>query len=468
LFTDLKYLLALKFFKLMLRKCKIIFREKKMQYWLETFGCQMNEHDSELIAGFLEEMGCWLAVSPNNADIIIINTCCVRNTAENKVYGLLGRLRRLKTENPQLIIGVCGCMTQQQGVAEKIKRRFPYVDIILGTHNLQRLPVLLRELFDTGEPIVEVWAKEKEINELSPIKRKDGIKVWVTIMYGCSNYCTYCIVPYVRGRERSRRPEEIIAEVKRLGQEGCKEVTLLGQNVNSYGKGLDFDFADLLTALNKIEGIERIRYLTSHPRDFSNRLIKVIAVSQKVCEHFHLPVQSGSNHVLHLMNRGYSREEYLRLTEKIRKSIPGACITTDIMVGFPGETDDDFKDTLDLVQQVRFDSAYTFIYNKRTGTPAADMPDQVPEAVKKERIETLIAIQNDISLEKNKAVEGQVHEVLVEGESKSDPAFLCGRNRCNKMVIFPSDKNIMGSMQMIKITNGQLTHLKGILLCSGK
>ncbi|RJQ30764.1 MAG: tRNA (N6-isopentenyl adenosine(37)-C2)-methylthiotransferase MiaB [Peptococcaceae bacterium] len=435
-----------------------------MQYWLETFGCQMNEHDSEVIAGFLEEMGYWLAVSPNNADIIMINTCCVRNTAENKVYGLLGRLRRLKAENPQLIIGVCGCMTQQQGIAEKIKRRFPYIDIIIGTHNIQQLPVLLQKLLDTGEPITEVWAKEKEINESLQIKRKDGIKAWVTIMYGCNNYCTYCIVPYVRGRERSRRPDEIIAEVKQLGQEGCKEVTLLGQNVSSYGKGLNSDFADLLTALNKIKGIERIRYLTSHPRDFSDRLIKVIALSQKVCEHFHLPVQSGSNHVLHLMNRGYSREEYLRLVEKIRKSIPGACITTDIMVGFPGETDDDFKDTLDLVQQVRFDSAYTFIYNKRTGTPAAGMTDQVPEAAKKERIETLIAMQNDISLEKNKAAKGQAHEVLVEGESKSSPVFLCGRNRCNKMVIFPGDKNIIGNMRMIKITDGQLTHLKGTLL----
>ncbi|WP_066635574.1 tRNA (N6-isopentenyl adenosine(37)-C2)-methylthiotransferase MiaB [Desulfolucanica intricata] len=435
-------------------------------YFIITFGCQMNEHDSEVIAGVLQSKGFVKTDKHENADVIILNTCCVRETAENKVYGMLGRLRRLKTLNPNLIIGICGCMPQQEEVAKKIRHRFPYVDLIFGTHNLHQLPDLLDKVLESKETVLEVWSTNGQIAENMPIKRENGIKAWVTIMYGCNNFCTYCIVPYVRGRERSRLPEDIIREIRQLAREGFKEVTLLGQNVNSYGKDLEqrTDFADLLLLLEDIDGIERIRYMTSHPRDFTDKLINVISNSKKVAEHFHLPVQAGSNHVLKMMNRGYTREQYLELVEKIRKAVPNASITTDLMVGFPGETDEDFADTMDLVQKVQYDSAFTFIYNQRTGTPAARSEKQVDVNVKKERIKALIELQNKISLERNKADIGKVLKVLVEGRSKTNNDRLAGRSGTNKLVIFSGQEDLIGKLVNVKIVEASLSHLDGCLV----
>lgn len=430
---------------------------------IETFGCQMNEHDSEVMAGMLEQMGFFQVRETEQADIILLNTCCVRETAENKVFSLLGKFRRKKVENPDLIIGVCGCMPQQEGMAEKIKKSFPYVDLIIGTHNVEQLPELLERIVARREPVLEIWAGSGGIAEDLPVKRKEGVRALVTIMYGCNNYCTYCIVPYVRGRERSRRPEDVLAEVERTGREGYKEVVLLGQNVNSYGKDLNdsIDFADLLDILDGVSGIERIRYMTSHPRDFNEKLIRTIAASEKVCEHFHLPVQAGSNRILKKMNRGYSREDYLRLIEQIKTIIPDSTITTDIMVGFPGEEERDFNDTLDLVRQARFDSSYTFVYNNRPGTPASKMEKQVADEVKKERIKVLIHLQNKISLERNQGEIGQIQEVLVEGEREAGSGFLCGRNRGNKMVLFQGGSKHIGKIVKVKITGARLAHLSG-------
>lgn len=435
-------------------------------YQIITFGCQMNEHDSEVLAGMLDSMGFNQANEVNGADIVLINTCCVRETAENKVFSLLGRLRRLKKEKPGMIIGVSGCMSQQEGMAARIRQGFPHVDLILGTGSAHQLPDLIGRVLKRRSPVLAVRPGIDGIVENLPVKRKEGIRAWVTIMYGCNNFCTYCIVPYVRGRERSRRPGDILEEIAGLGREGCKEVVLLGQNVNSYGKDLDIsiDFAGLLEKLDKYEennGVSWIRYMTSHPRDFSDRLIETIASSGKVCEHFHLPVQAGSNRILKKMNRGYTREKYLELVEKIKALIPRATVTTDIMVGFPGEEENDFNDTLDLVRQARFDSSYTFIYNTRPGTPAASLEGQVPEEVKKGRIQELIKLQNEISLERNREEVGREQVVLVEGESKTGPGLLTGKNRGNKMVVFPGGKELIGRTVRVQITESHLAHLAG-------
>jgi len=437
-------------------------------YSLLTWGCQMNERDSESLAGMLEDLGYSPTESQEEADIIILNTCCVRETAESKVFGLLGRLRKLKVANPNLIIGVAGCMPQQEDVAKKIRHSFPFVDIIFGTHNIHELPRMIQQVRENREAVLEVWSTERGIAENVPVRRKDKLKAWVTIMYGCNNFCTYCIVPYVRGRERSRKPEDIIKELTELVQQGYKEVTLLGQNVNSYGKDLqmDYRFADLLLDLDKIEGLERIRFMTSHPRDFDQRLIDVIDSTDKVCEHFHLPAQAGSNRILKLMNRGYTREHYLQLIQDIKKAIPNASITADLMVGFPGETEEDFEDTLDLVRQVRYDSAFTFVYNIRTGTPAAKM-EQVPEEIKSSRIQKLIELQNRISYENNQAEEGKIVEVLVEGETKTDPDKLAGRTRTNKLVVFQGPIELSGRLVPVKITKGRLNLLEGELVPTG-
>jgi len=437
-------------------------------YQIITFGCQMNEHDSEVLAGLLENMGFNEANEIKDADIVLLNTCCVRETAENKVFSLLGRLRRLKKEKPGMIIGVGGCMSQQEGMAARIRQGFPHVDLIFGTGDAHQLPDLIGKVIDRRSLVLAAQPGLSGIAENLPMKRKEGIRAWVAIMYGCNNFCTYCIVPYVRGRERSRRPDDILDEVAGLGREGYKEVVLLGQNVNSYGKDLDdsIDFAGLLERLDKLEGnrgVVRIRYMTSHPRDFTDGLIETIAASDKVCEHFHLPVQAGSNRILKKMNRGYTRENYLELVGKIKERIPRATITTDIMVGFPGEDEEDFNDTLDIVRQARFDSSYTFIYNTRPGTPAATLEGQVPEEVKKARIQELIKLQNKISLERNREEEGQVQEVLVEGESKTGPGMLAGKNRGNKMVIFPGGKELIGHTVRVRITEAHLAHLAGRL-----
>ncbi len=436
--------------------------EQKLAH-LVTFGCQMNEADSELMAGLLEGMGYDCTDDPAQADIILLNTCCVRETAENKVWGLLGKLKRLKRQKPELIIGVSGCMPQQKGVVAEIKRRFPHVDLVLGTYNRHELPDLIGRIRSDRAKVHEVWEEAGALPEGFPVKRQGGIRAWVPVIYGCNNFCTYCIVPHVRGRERSRRPEAVVEDVRKLVEQGYQEVTLLGQNVNSYGKdlGSEMDFAGLLYRLNEIENLWRIRYMTSHPRDFSERLVEAVAACDKVCENFHLPAQAGSNRVLKRMNRGYTREYYLDLVAKIRAMIPDAGISTDLMVGFPGETEEDFAQTVDLVRQVRYDQAFTFVYNPRRGTPAAGMPDQVPDEVKSRRIQELITLQKEIALGQNRALEGSILEVLVEGTAQNDPGLVTGRCRTNKQVTFPGTPELAGRLIQVKIDEGHLAYLAG-------
>ncbi|WP_459076777.1 tRNA (N6-isopentenyl adenosine(37)-C2)-methylthiotransferase MiaB [Herbivorax alkaliphila] len=415
------------------------------KYYLNTFGCQMNEHDSEKLAGMLSNMGYIESDDVNDSSLIIFNTCCVREHAEQKVYGHLGALKKLKEENPELVIAICGCMMQQENVVSHINKTYRHVDLIFGTHNLYKFPELLFKSFNNNKTLIDVWDTDGKIVENVPVERKDGVKAWTTIMYGCNNFCSYCIVPYVRGRERSREIKEIEKEVMTLGRQEFKEITLLGQNVNSYGKDLPHksSFAQLLHQLDKISGIERIRFLTSHPKDLSDELIYAMRDLNKVCEHLHLPFQAGSTKVLKEMNRGYTKEEYLELVMKVKENIPDISLTTDIIVGFPGETDDDFEDTLDIIKKVRFDSAYTFLYSKRTGTPAAKYENQVLDKVKKERFERLLNLQNSISKEINEPFLGKKLEVLVEGKSKTNNDIYTGRTRGNKIVNFEaSDKDI--------------------------
>jgi tRNA-2-methylthio-N6-dimethylallyladenosine synthase len=422
----------------------------------------MNDSDSEKMGGMLEQMGYVYTEDIGKADVLLINTCCVRETAENKVYGLLGRLKKLKDRDPGKIIGIGGCMTQVEETARHIKKRFPYVNIIFGTANLHQLPELIARADRNGKAAVSLCRPEG-IFEGIPVSRKSGIKAWVPIIHGCNNFCTYCIVPHVRGRERSRRPEEIIKELNELAGQGYKEVTLLGQNVNSYGKdlGKDTGFGELLTAINKIEGLSRIRFMTSHPRDFTDNLIYAIKDADKVCHHFHIPLQSGSDRILKAMHRGYDRDYYQELIRKIRRLMPGSAITTDIMVGFPGETEADFGDSMDVVEKVRFDAAFTFVYNKRKGTPAERMPGQVPEEEKTRRIEALIKKQNEISLAINRGEVGKVHQVLVEGLSKTNPDMVSGRTRTNKLVIMPGKEGDAGKTLYAEITSATLTYLHG-------
>ncbi|ACX51718.1 RNA modification enzyme, MiaB family [Ammonifex degensii KC4] len=431
------------------------------KYYIFTYGCQMNEWDSEVMAGLVEEMGYTRAGSPEEADLILLNTCCVRESAENKVWGLLGSLGRLKQRRPWLLLGVTGCLPQRPGAAAEIKRRFPFVDLIVGTYNRHELPRLILEA-ERGQ-VVAVSPEEQEIVEGLPIRRESRLRAWVPIMFGCNNFCTYCIVPYVRGKERSRRPEDILREVKELAKEGYREIFLLGQNVNAYGKGLQppVTFADLLRQLNAVEGIWRIRYTTSHPRDFGEDLIRAVAELPKVCENFHLPVQAGSDKILRRMGRGYTRQDYLNLVRRIREVLPQASFSTDIMVGFPGETEEDFEQTLLLVREVGFDQAFIFIYNPRPGTPAASFPDQVPHEVKVERIKRLLALQQAISRERNRAEVGKVHEVLVEGPSRTNPDRLEGRTRTYKTVILDGTPELTGKLVAVRITAGYLTHLEG-------
>ncbi|HMA60310.1 MAG TPA: tRNA (N6-isopentenyl adenosine(37)-C2)-methylthiotransferase MiaB [Halanaerobiales bacterium] len=433
------------------------------KYYIKTYGCQMNEHDSEKIAGMLEEMGYNPTDELEKADLIFLNTCTVRENAELKVFGKVGSLKRLKRANPDLIIGIGGCMMQVEEPVQKIKEKFPHVDLVIGTHNLHKLPELVSEIEESDQRIISVWDQEKGIIPDLPSVRKSDFQAWVTIMQGCDNYCSYCIVPYVRGHERSRLKENIINEVENLIEDGVIEITLLGQNVNSYAQDLeaDYDFADLLAELDEIEGLKRIRYMTSHPRDFNEKTIKTIADSNKVCEHFHLPIQSGSNDVLYEMNRGYTREDYLAMIDNIKEHFDHYSITTDIIVGFPGETDEDFQDTLDIVKEVKFDMAFTFKYSKRTGTPAAKKDNQISEEVKDRRLQKLMKVQNKISLRQNKKLEGKNLEVLVEGESKNNPATFMGRSRTNKLVIFPRQEGLIGKVVKVKIDNAQSWTLYG-------
>ncbi len=431
-----------------------------------TFGCQMNEHDSERLAGMLEEMGYEPSGDPQDADVVVLNTCTVRETAETRVYGRLGELKRLKAGRPGMVIGVCGCMPQREGAANEVRRRAPHVDLVFGTHNLDEFPTLLREVIEERRPVVAVSGEEGEIVEGLPRRPGDDLKAWVTITHGCDNYCSYCIVPYVRGRERSRRPEAVVGEVESLVAAGCREVTLLGQNVNSYGR--DFDeaaggagFARLLRRVNDIDGLWRVRYMTSHPRDFGLEVIEAIASCGKVCEHVHLPVQSGSDAILELMNRGYTAARYRDVVARVRQAVPGVAVTTDIIVGFPGETEADFRQTLDLVSDVRFDAAFTFVYSPRAGTPAAAFPEQVAEEVKKERIARLIALQNGITREENQKELGRSVEVLVEGASPKNPGKAEGRTRTNKLVLFAGSQGDRGKLVNVRVVRAGTWALHG-------
>ncbi|WP_202077274.1 tRNA (N6-isopentenyl adenosine(37)-C2)-methylthiotransferase MiaB [Bacillus sp. YIM B00319] len=436
---------------------------KHKRYMVKTYGCQMNEHDSEHISGLLESMGYTATDDENEADVVLFNTCAIRENAEDKVFGEIGRFKQRKMENPELVIGVCGCMSQEEAVVNKILKSYHQVDLIFGTHNIHRLPVLLRDALMAKEMVIEVWSKEGDIIEDMPQKRADGLKAWVNIMYGCDKFCTYCIVPFTRGKERSRRPEDILAEVRELARKGYQEITVLGQNVNSYGKDFedrDYRLANLLDDINKID-IPRVRFTTSHPWDFSDELIEVLAKGGNLVEHIHLPVQSGNNEVLKRMGRKYTSAEYLELVRKIKKAIPNVVLTTDIIVGFPGETEEQFQETLALVKEVEYDSAFTFIYSPRHGTPAAEMEDDVSEKQKKDRLYRLNALQNEISRHKNEALRDEVVEVLVEGESKNNPDILSGRTRTNKLVNFKGSKDAIGKLVHVRINEPQTWTLKG-------
>lgn len=430
-----------------------------------TFGCQMNEHDSEIMRALLEKSGYEWTDNIGEADLVVLNTCSVRKHAEQRVLGILGNLKRFKKKKPNLIIALGGCMAQNPEIQEFISNKATYVDVLFGTRNYHKLPELVRKAEECKERVFEPSCGDEEIPSELPAHHSSRVKAYVTIIYGCNNFCSYCIVPYTRGREKSRPPSEIYEEVSQLAEQGFREVILLGQNVNSYGKDLqeDVNFAKLLKMLDPIPGIARIRYTTSHPRDFTDELIDTIAESKKVCEHFHLPVQAGSNKVLEKMNRGYTREDYFELIEKIRKRIPNASITTDIIVGFPGESDRDFLDTLDLVKRVRFDAAYTFIYSPRYGTPAAAMKDEISLEEKKNRLQQLNQLQSQITLEINKGYEGKIVEVLVEGKSKTNPNRWSGRTRTNKIVVFDCQDDLEGELVNIEINCAQTWTLFGAI-----
>jgi len=434
-----------------------------LNYYIETWGCQMNEEDSEKLSGMLIPMGYKKTVDKETADIIIFNTCCVRENAEQKVDGNIGALKNMKKERPNLIIAVMGCMMQQEGMAKHIITKFPFVDIIIGTHNEYKFPEYLKRIQGGESSIVQIWDKEENIIEGIPIDRESKIKGFVTIMYGCNNFCTYCIVPYVRGRERSRTPEDIISEIETLVAEGYKEITLLGQNVNSYGKGLipEMNFAGLLRSVNTIENLERIRFMTSHPKDLSIEVIEVISESDKICEQVHLPVQSGSTNLLKKMNRHYDREQYLVLIKNIKNIIPNVALSTDIIVGFPGETEEDFAETLSLMEKVKFDLVFMYIYSKRKGTPADEMLDQIPEKIKHERFNRLIEVVNRNAKEKNVEYVGKIVEVLVEGYSKNDDSKLTGRTRTGKLVNFEGNFKAIGDLVSVQITNARSFSLNG-------
>lgn len=436
--------------------------ERKKFLKLINYGCQMNQADAERMAGQLETIGYQPTERMEDADLILLNTCCVRESAEDKVYGKIGEIKHLKAENPQLIFGIMGCMAQKEGDA--LIRRAPHIDFVLGTNKVHELGQVVRKLEAVHEHVVDVMADDTELPEGIPVARQGKLSAWIPIMYGCNNFCTYCIVPYVRGRERSRLPEDVVREVETAVAQGYKEVTLLGQNVNSYGKDhRQADFADLLTRIDKVPGIERIRYMTSHPKDLSDRVLAAVRDGKHICEHFHLPVQYGSNRILKAMNRVYTVEQYRALIDKIRREVPQASITTDLIVGFPGETDADFQEMLQFLQDVRYDAAYTFLYSKRSGTPAATMDGQVDEACKKERLHRLMDVQNQISYEINEKYCGQTVEVLAEGPSHTDPEVWTGRTRTNKIVLWPHQAEQEGDLVHVFITHPQTWVLKGEL-----
>lgn len=428
-------------------------------YMVKTFGCQMNESDSEKIAGLLESMGYSAADDESKCSFIIFNTCCVRESAEQKLFGHLGEMKKLKTDSNKLIIAVCGCMMQQDGMAAKIKKSYPYADIVFGANSMHLLPKLLHGVLTGHKRKFEIQERAGDVVEGLPVSREYSKKAYVPVMHGCNNFCSYCIVPYVRGREKSRRPEEIISEIEKLSEAGVKEIILLGQNVNSYDGGISF--AELLKRIGKCSKIERIRFMTSHPKDFGMELIEAIRDTKKVCNHLHLPVQSGSSRILEKMNRNYTKNEYIEMLEKAKKMVPGIGLSTDIIVGFPGETEEDFLETLDVMEKVRFDFAFTFIYSKRNGTPAAKMTDEVSEEVKHDRFNRLLEVQNRITLDQNRLSIGKMETVMVEGESKTTPGILTGRTESNKIVNFSAPGGSEGDLAKILITDAKTWHLEG-------
>ncbi len=439
---------------------------KGRTFHIRTFGCQMNEHDTEVMAGIFMQLG-YTAVSEwDKADVVLLNTCAIRENAENRVFGELGHLKGLKRENPDMLIGVCGCMTQQENIVNKILQEQQHVDMVFGTHNIHRLPEILHEAYMSKAMVVEVWSKEGDIIENLPKARIGNIKAWVNIMYGCDKFCTYCIVPYTRGKERSRRPEDIVQEVRELAAAGYQEVTLLGQNVNAYGKDFDdleYGLGDLMDELRLID-IPRIRFTTSHPRDFDDHLIEVLAKGGNLVDHIHLPVQSGSSDILKIMSRKYTREQYLELVRKIKQAMPNVTLTTDIIVGFPNETDEQFEETLSLYHEVQFDHAFTFIYSPREGTPAAKMKDNIPMEVKQRRLERLNEVVNDYTARAMSAYQDQVVRVLIEGESKKDPNVLSGYTEKNKLVNVRAPKEYIGKIVDVRITETRTWSLIGELV----
>lgn len=436
---------------------------KNLRYTIFTMGCQLNENDSEKICGMLEEMGYTKTENIDESNFIIFNTCCVRENAEDKLFGKLGEVKRLREKNGA-VIAICGCMMQEKHIIDKIKQSYNYVDIIFGTHTTHKLPEDLYTVLCNKEKIMDILDIDGEVIEGLPIKRNDTIKASVTIMNGCNNFCSYCIVPYVRGRERSRDPEDIINEVEELARSGYKEITLLGQNVNSYkGNGnLGITkFSELLRAINRINGIERIRFVSPHPKDFTDDVIEAIRDCEKVCKLIHLPLQSGSSAMLKVMNRKYTKEQYLSLVEKMKSTIPNLSLSTDIIVGFPGETEEDFEDTLDVVEKVNYEQVYMFIYSRRVGTPGDKMPNQIPEDVKHKRFDRLKALVESQIDSNNKKYVGTIQKVLVEGKSKNNDEMLTGRTDSNKVVNFEGDESLIGKVIELTIISEHMWYLKG-------
>lgn len=458
-----------------IKKVKKINQDKNFKYTILTMGCQLNENDSEKLCGMLEKMGYTKTEKQNDADLALFNTCCVRENAEDKLFGKLGELKRLK-EQKGIIIAIGGCMMQEKHITDKIKESYPFVDILFGTHTLHKFPEDLYKVIEEKRKLEDILDIDGKIYEGLPIKRDSKIKASVTIMNGCNNFCSYCIVPYVRGRERSRQPRDIIEEVKKLAKEGYKEITLLGQNVNSYlrverEKNIPFEeyqgvnsFATLLRAINKIDGIERIRFISPHPKDFTDDVIEAIADCEKVCKLVHLPLQSGNTKVLKEMNRKYTKEQYLNLVEKMKNKIPNLTLSTDIIVGFPGETDEEFEDTLEVVEKVRFEQVYMFIYSRRVGTPGDKMQNQIPEDIKHKRFDKLKALAESQIEENNKKYIGTTQKILVEGESKNNSNMLSGRTESNKVVIFEGSKELIDKIINIKIISQHMWYLKGEIL----
>ncbi len=435
-------------------------------FYIQTYGCQMNEHDSEVLAGILESVGYAASETPEGADVILLNTCAVRQTAEDRVLGELGRLKIHKYRNPNVILAIGGCVPVEEGAAERILHRAPHVDLIFGTGDIHRVPELLGRVRAGESPLVDVGDRDARRPEGLPRRRTAGVKAWVPIIYGCENFCSYCVVPFVRGVERSRDPRDIFDEVEELVEDGVREITLLGQNVNSYGKDLGggVSFPRLLESISEVPDLKWIRYTTSHPRDFDRKMVDTVVSLDKVCDHFHLPVQSGSDRILEKMRRGYDREHYLDLTGYIRRRLPQASITTDVIVGFPSENEEDFRDTMDLFRRVRFDGAFSFAYSPRPGTAAASYSEQVPDDVKKDRLHRLNALQYEIGLERNRSRVGRVFEVLMEDPSPSHPGVYRARTSTNQLVLVEGPEGLRHEFRRVEITDAQTFQLRGRLL----